>query len=131
MKNSLYTTIFIIALGALCHFGLPWWAMAPIGFAAALLFPQAVARSFGIAFAAGFLLWYASALLPHLANGGILSGKIGQLFLGLKGWQLLSLAGLLGGLLTGMGALTGALLRDVFMTGKPKRYRGKRTVFIK
>ncbi len=131
MKNSLYTTIFIIALGALCHFGLPWWVTAPIGCAAALLFPQGVGRSFGVAFAAGFLLWYLSALLPDVANGGILSGKIGQLFMGLKGWQLLTLAGVLGGLLAGMGALTGALLRDLFNTGKPKRYRGKRTVFIK
>lgn len=131
MKNSLYLTIFIVALGALCHLGLPWWTMAPIGFAAALLFPQSAGRAFGAAFGAGFLLWYVSALLPHVANGGILSGKIGQLFLGLKGWQLLTLAGTLGGMLAGMGALTGSLLRDLFNTGKPKRYRGKRTVFIK
>ena len=105
--------------------------MAPIGFAAALLFPQSSGRTFGAAFAGGALLWYLSALVPHLANGGLLSAKIGQLFMGLRNWQLLTLAGFLGGLVTGMGALTGAALRGLFVKGKSSRYRGKRTVFVK
>lgn len=130
MKNGLYTTVFVIALGILCHFGLPWWSMAPIGFVAALLFPQSVGLAFSTAFAAGAVLWYASALLLDTANGGMLSAKVGQLFVGLKTWQLLTMTGFLGGILAGMGALAGALVRTLTDT-KPRRYRGKRTLIVK
>jgi len=129
MKNGLYTSIFIIVLGACCHLGLPWWAIVPIAAVAAILFPQTPALSFSTAFAAGTLLWYSSAFLLNTANGGALSAKIGQLFLGLKGIHLVMITGVLGGTLAGLGALTGTYFRGLFAPRTSKRYQGKRATY--
>jgi hypothetical protein len=129
MKNGLYASLFIIILGACCHFGLPWWAIVPIAGLAAIVFPQKPSLSFGTAFAAGTLLWYGSALFFNSINGGLLSAKIGQLFLGLKGAHLIMITGVLGGTLAGLGALTGTFFRGLFEPRAPQRYRGRRPTF--
>lgn len=121
MKNALYITLFILILGNLSHFGLPWWVLAPMAAVAGWLFPMSAGRSFVAAFVGGLLLWFLNAFLLDSDNGGLLSAKVGQLFQGLKGWHLLILAASFGGLLAGLGALTGRLARDVFVSPKPKR----------
>ena len=121
MKNALYTTLFILILGSLGHLGLPWWTLAPIAALAAWLFPLAPAAAFGTAFAAGALLWYLNAALADASNQGVLSTRVGLLFQGLKGWHLLTATGLLGGILAGLGALSGRFARDVFVARQPKR----------
>lgn len=77
-------------------------------------------KSFLLALVAGFLLWYSNAWLADSANEGLLSARVGLLFQGLKGWQLLLVTGLLGGILAGLGAMTGQLARDLFVGGQPK-----------
>ncbi len=129
MKNGLYAFLFIVVAGAAGHIGMPWWCMALVGAVAALLFPQRPALSFSTAFSAGTLLWYASAFVLNTRNAGLLSAQTGSLFLGLKGFHLLLLTGLLGGTITGLGALTGALLRRLFAKRPPRRYRGQRQTF--
>ena len=87
MKNALYITLFILILGNFSHFGLPWWALAPIAALASWLFPLSPGKSFLAAFVGGLLLWYFNAFLLNSANDGMLSAKVGQLFQGLKGWH--------------------------------------------
>mgnify|MGYP001161944627 CR=1 FL=1 len=113
MKQSLLITLVILIAGQLCLIGLPWWAIAPIGALAGWLFPQMPAKSFSAGFAAGYLLWLLHALWLDMGNEGILSGRIGSLFMGLSTAQLLQITGLLGGLLAGFGCLTGRLARDL------------------
>jgi uncharacterized membrane protein YjjP (DUF1212 family) len=49
------------------------------------------------------------------SNGGIMSGSIANLFGGkISGTQLIFFTGLLGGLVGGLAAMTGTLLRDLF-----------------
>lgn len=120
MRRSLYIFLFVFLLGHLCRFGLPWWAVAPVGAVAGWLLPAPALRSFGAAFAGGFLLWLLNAWLLDTANEGVMSARIGQLFLGLKGWHLLPVTGTLGGLLSGLGALTGLFAREIYVGGKPK-----------
>lgn len=123
MKQSLYTILFIVVFGQLCHFGLPWWAAAPIGGLAGWLFPQPAAKSWLTGFAGGFLLWLLPATWFDMANAGIMSGRIGALFMGLPGTALVLLTGLLGGLLAGFGALTGRWARDLVRQPAKPRYR--------
>lgn len=120
MKNALYIISFILIPGSLSHFGLPWWAVVPIAAAAGWFFPLAAGKIFSIAFVAGALLWTTNAFLLNAANEGILSAKVGVLFQGLKGWHLLIVTAILGGILSGFGAMTGRLARDVFVGSKPK-----------
>ena len=88
--------------------------------AAGWVFPLSAGKCFSAAFAAGALLWYANAFVLDNANEGLLSAKVGLLFQGTKGWQLLIVTGVLGGILTGLGAMTGRMARDVFVVNKPK-----------
>lgn len=121
MRNALYTVFFILVAGNISHFGLPWWAIVPIAALASWMFPLTAGKSFGAAFVGGLLLWHVNAFLLDTANAGMLSAKVGLLFQGLKGWHLMSVAGLLGGILAGMGALTGYFARSAFVSKKPKR----------
>ncbi len=120
MRRVLYIFLLVFALGHLCRFGLPWWSIVPVGALAGWLLPAPAMRSFIAAFAGGLSLWLLNAYLLDSANSGVLSTRVGQLFLGLKGWHLLLITGILGGLLSGLGALTGLFARDVYVCGKSK-----------
>lgn len=122
MKNVFFVTLFILVFGCLGFAGLPWWALSFIAAAAVFFFPLSGGKGFATGFATGTLLWMTVALLQNAGNGGLLSGRIGQLFMGLQGFQLLLITGLLGGLLAGFGALTGAYLRLMIYPPKVKRY---------
>lgn len=118
MKNAFYILIFVLVLGNLSHFGLPWWVLVPLAAVSGWLFPTTGGKAFSAAFVGGLLLWCANAFLLDSANGGVLSARVGQLFQGLKGWQLMSVAGIMGGILAGLGALTGLFARHVFAAPK-------------
>jgi len=120
MKNAFFTLLFIFLFGNLCQIGLPWWTLAPIGAIAAFLFPLRTGAGLLAGFCGGFLLWFVAAVLLDRSNQGALSGKVGQLFLGMHGWQLLMLTGVLGGLVAALGVLSGKFTRDVFVGSKPK-----------
>ena len=119
MKNFLIATLFILAAGQLCRFGLPWWAVAPIAAIAGWAWAQSAAKSLLAGFCGGFLLWLTAALFLDMANEGLLSGRVGKLFMGLSGTGLLLITGLLGGLLGALGALTGRWARD--LVGQPAK----------
>jgi hypothetical protein len=115
MKNTLLVVVFVLAFGQLCHVGLPWWGVAPLGAVAGWLFPQSAAKSLLSGLTAGFLLWATTALILDVPNEGILSSRIGALFVGQSRWGILLLTGLLGGLLAGLGCLTGRWARVAFL----------------
>jgi hypothetical protein len=113
MFNKLLSVpAIIIAGGALAFLGLPWWMVAVAGIAAGLIFPSPSEQAFAIGFAAGFILWWGASFFFNDANGGLLAGKMGDLFSGLKSVHLLLITGIIGGLLAGLGNLTGSLARN-------------------
>jgi hypothetical protein len=75
------------------------------------------------------MLWLVAALLLNIRNAGMLSAKVGQLFMGLQGWHLLTLTAILGGLLAGFGGLTGAYARQMISPGKKRRRYSRRRKF--
>jgi len=107
MKNALLVIGLIFFAGQLCQMGLPWWSVAPIGALAGWLFPQPATRGFFVAFLGGVLLWVSAAYLQDVPNEGVLSARIGTLFMGISRWHVLLITGVLGGLLAGLGYLTG------------------------
>lgn len=122
MKNIIFVTIFILAFGCLSFVGLPWWGLSIVAALAAFLFPLSGGKSFSTGFSAGTLLWLVAAVVLNTSNGGMLSAKVGQLFMGLQSWHLLLITSVFGGLVAGFGALTGAYARQVVYPAKPKRY---------
>lgn len=119
MKNTLLTVLFIFAAGHLCYWGLPWWAIAPLAALPGWVFRQPPLRCFLAGFAGGFLLWLTAALLADTANGGVLSARIGTLFMGVPASGLAMITGILGGLLAGLGCLCGRWARD--LVGQPAK----------
>ncbi|MFN0034888.1 MAG: hypothetical protein ACKVUS_07475 [Saprospiraceae bacterium] len=121
MKNTLYTLLFIFLLGNLCRLGLPWWSLAPIAALAGWLFARNAWSALAGGFLGGLLLWLSAAWLSDSANGGMLSAKVGQLFMGIQSQHLLWATGLLGALLGALGALTGCWARQMLVQPSKRR----------
>lgn len=106
------SVLLIAALSfAACLF-LPWWVIAIAGFVVALVIPQRPWRSFLAGFLALFLLWAGLSFIISSGNDHLLAHKISLLFIKTDNPILLILlTGFIGGLVGGLGSLTGSFVR--------------------
>jgi hypothetical protein len=118
MKNISQFGLFIIILGAFSWFGLPWWFIAVVSFFGATIFHSTPMKDFGVAYAAGTMLWGGIATWQNYQNGNHFAPKIGEIFQGLTILQLTMATSVIGGLLAGMGALSGGYFRELFLDEK-------------
>jgi hypothetical protein len=108
----LLSTLLIAVLSFISGLFLPWWSLAIIAFLIALLIPQGIGRSFLSGFLGVFLLWGLLSLWIDLKNESILSHKIAQLFpLGGSSVLLILITAIIGALLGGFAAMSGASIR--------------------
>ncbi|QJD97524.1 hypothetical protein HH214_17415 [Mucilaginibacter robiniae] len=108
----LFLAIFILTLAA--SLLLPWWVVAIIAFAAALFAGTRPAQAFWSGFGAVFIAWVVLALFNSIPNHNMLAARVATLF-HLPHWSLLLfITALLGGLVGGMAALSGLLVKQVF-----------------
>jgi hypothetical protein len=107
--------LIILILSLVCGFFLPWWVAAIVAFLVAFFIGKTSLQAFCSGFAAIFIVWTALALLKSLPNENILAGRVVQLFPLPDNWiWLLIVTSLVGGLVGGMGALSGILLKKAF-----------------
>ncbi|MEN0002633.1 MAG: hypothetical protein AAF798_00770 [Bacteroidota bacterium] len=112
MRFILFVLLLAVVSGALHFFlpFLPWWSVALF----AALLSLFVKLSPALAFVAGFLgaalLWGGYAYYLDFLNEGILSARMGILFGGIPGSALPLVTAVFGGLVAGLGALTGSLI---------------------
>ena len=91
---------------------LPWWLFAVSSFFVALAIKQKPGWSFLSGFLGLFLLWAVLAFMKDAANDHILSAKVAQLLLKSSSSSAIVLVtGIVGGLVSGLAALTGSYLR--------------------
>lgn len=103
------TAILSYAVG----FYLPWWSIALAAFLVAVVIPQKPLKSFLCGFLSLFLLWIVLALYIDRGNQHILSMKIAELLFKSHSHALImSVTGLVAGLVGGFAALSGAYLRQ-------------------
>ncbi len=96
---------------ALCLF-LPWWFIAVAAFLVALSIPQKRGLAFLSGFLALFLLWSIMSFLISNANDHLLAHKVSIMILKADSpYLLIFVTGLIGGLVAGLAALSGSLLR--------------------
>ena len=108
----LLSLLLIILLAFIAGIYLPWWSIAIIAFAVALLIPQSIGKSFLAGFIGIFLLWLLLAFWIDSKNESILSQKIAQLFsLGNSSISLIFITALIGALVGGFAAMSGSTLR--------------------
>lgn len=91
---------------------LPWWSFVITSLIVAVAIHQRPGKAFLTGFAGVFLLWAGMALVKDAANEHILSTKVAQVLpLGGSYLVLILLTGVIGGLVSGLAALTGTYLR--------------------
>ncbi len=91
---------------------LPWWSFAITSFVVALAVHQKPGKAFLAGFLGLFLLWTVLAFMKDLANEHILAVKVAQILpLGGSYLVLILVTGILGGLVSGLAALSGSYLR--------------------
>lgn len=104
--------ILTVLLSYAAGFYLPWWSIAITAFAVALVIPQKPLRTFLCGFLSLFFLWMVLALYIDMGNQHILSMKIAELLFKSHSHALImSVTGLVAGLVGGFAALSGSYLR--------------------
>jgi hypothetical protein len=113
---------FIIAtfLSALLAFAgglfFDWWIIAVTSFLVGLLIFQKRGWAYLASFTGVSLLWTALAMIIDFENHYLLSAKVaGILPLGGSSQLLIMLTSLVGGIVSGFAAMTGSLLRRLFV----------------
>lgn len=93
---------------------LPWWSLT----IPALLLGLGLGKTGWYSFGYGFLgiggLWLIQTAYIHLANDGILTTRIAELFSLPSAWLVILITVLIGGLTGGFSTLTGYLFRKTF-----------------
>lgn len=105
--KTFFITIVIVFLTGLID-SLPWWSfIIPIALLGILLnFLKWNISSFSIGFLAGFIIWSGTNFYLDRTGNGIMLNKISELLLTNK-FVLLMVAGVIGGLLSGLALYTG------------------------
>ena len=111
MKKYLLYFILILVLAAIVQLFLPWWSMPLLAIILAYTLNVKPAPAFLGGFLAAALLWGAYALYINMANDGIMSNRIGQLFGGLGGNVMVIISAVFGGVFTGLAGLVGSQCR--------------------
>ena len=110
--KSLPRFILIIVLSYLGGMFLSWWTVAIAAFLVAILIPLPPLRSFLNGFIAVFLLWLALAFFMDVRNDHIMANRMSELVLKVRNPILIGvISALIGGIVAGLGGLTGSYLR--------------------
>jgi hypothetical protein len=103
--------LIILILSFASGYFLPWWVVAIAAFLAAFIIGKTPGHSFWSGFTAIFIGWVVLALFKSIPNDHILAKRVAMLF-GLPNWIIvLIVTGVIGGLVGGMAALSGVLLK--------------------
>jgi len=106
--------LIILILSFASGYFLPWWVVAIAAFLAALFIGKTSGQSFWSGFSAVFIGWTVLALFKSIPNDHILAKRVAGLFQLPNWWLLLLITALIGGLVGGMSALSGVLLKKAF-----------------
>ena len=114
--------ILIILFTYLLSFVLQWWIIIAISFIVGFALYGNGFNVFISGFLGGGLLWLSYAWYLDIKTSAILSEKIVELFPFNDNIFLIIGAGVVGGLCTGLGALTGNSFRLMFVKRKTKSF---------
>ncbi len=107
----LFAALVIAILTAIAEYFLPWWSMAAVCFIVALLVPQKKVHAFWAGFFGVALCWLVVALWHDIRNDQILSSRMAVLFHLPGSWLFVLASVLIGGVVGGLSALSGAMVK--------------------
>lgn len=104
-------TVLLAFIAGILSFS-PWWGFALTSFLVAILVHQKGWKAFLSGFLGLFLLWARLAWWIDMQNNSLLSSKIAAILpLGGNSVLLILVTGFVGGLVSGLAAITGSYLR--------------------
>ncbi len=109
MRTFILFFLLMIILGAGLQLVLPWWSIALLGAVLGYFFQLRPVNGFLYGFLAAATLWGLWSGWLSMANDNILAGRLATLFGGLPPLAMALITAVFGGLLGGLGALTGSL----------------------
>ena len=113
MKKIITAVLFAVIAYFIMPF-LPWYAIGLLALIfAAFASPDSMLKSFALYFILGFALWYGMSMLADAKTNSLLSSKVGVLFGKLPKQVLLILTGLIGGITSGLGGMTGGTIHQL------------------
>lgn len=108
-------TVTIIILTFVMGYFFEWWTVAIAAFIGGAVFGKSSGETFARGMFAVILLWLVMVCYQHFSTHGILSNKIAQILPVGGNVAILMLATvLIGGLVGGLGAMSGFLIRNLF-----------------
>ena len=122
----IFTTLLIAALAALLSRFLPWWIVAVVAAAVAFILKLRGGMAFGAGFVAIFAVWLISYLI--LDHDHVLSGRLAQVFYVKSPYLFMIVAAFVGGLVGGLSALSGSLLRRAGSARPPRRLAAAKVI---
>jgi hypothetical protein len=106
--------LIILILSFASGYFLPWWVVAIAAFLTAFIVGKTSGQSFWSGFSAVFIGWTVLALFKSVPNDHILAKRVATMF-HLPHWIfILFVTALIGGLVGGLSALSGVLLKRAF-----------------
>jgi len=90
---------------------LPWWGLLIPTFIIGAWLLEGSVNAFMIGFSGTGLAWFFQSLYIHIANDGILSGRIAEMMGVGSPWIVLLITFLVGALAGGIGSLSGYLFK--------------------
>jgi hypothetical protein len=107
--------LIILILSFIASYFSPWWIVVLIAFLTALFLGKTSNESFWSGFGGVFIAWAILALIKSIPNNNMLASRVIQLFPLPHSWVLLLfITALIGGLVGGMSALSGILVKKAF-----------------
>ncbi|MCD6013257.1 MAG: hypothetical protein K0Q79_3119 [Flavipsychrobacter sp.] len=107
----LFSAILIALLSAVAEYFLPWWSMAVVCFIVALFINERKVFAFWSGFCGVAVCWLAVALWHDIPNEHILSSRMAILFHLPGSWLFMAASVLIGAVVGGLAALSGAMVR--------------------
>jgi hypothetical protein len=108
-------TIFIVVLAFTTGYFFEWWMVAVAAFMGGLVFGKASGETFSKGMVAVAILWLFIVCYHHFSTEGILSNKIAQILpVGGNVGMLILVTVFIGGLVGGLGAMSGFFVRNLF-----------------
>lgn len=111
MKKQVFLFLYVLVGGFCLHQILPWWVINVTALVAAYVVALKPMRSFMMAFLAAACLWGSSAWWQSAQGEHLLTAKMGTLLGDTSVFMLLTGTAILGGIVAGIGAVTGSLGR--------------------
>ena len=108
MKFLLHILLILIGSYVLTLF-VPWMGFIGVAFLVSYFMKQKEGQSFLAGFLAIALFWGVYAFILNQGNGGLLAGKIGEIFGGLSAFMMVLVTTIIGGLLGGLASWSGRL----------------------